>query len=187
MTTTTPFQPKASDGIAQWERLYGYFQGLPHGHVATYDEVLAATEIDLRINRMPIYKCIQQLEENDKKTLESVHSVGYKVAQPNEHELLARRHHRSARRQLAKSVRKARSANRSLLTATERQRIDDIEVTLSRHADAIRRLDGRVKAVEKAQKQVKEETEAKYGEVSDTVRRMREALARKGIEIDDPE
>lgn len=181
MTEIAPFTAKSPDGIAQWEKLYGYFSGLPYGHEATYDEILAATEIDLRVNRMPIYRCMKQLEDDDKKTLISVHGVGYRVANPNEHEALARRHHKSARRQVGKAVRKARSANRSVLSPVERAQIDAMEITLSRHADLIRRLDGRVEAVEKAQKQAKRDVEAKVGDVSDQVQRLREALERKGL------
>lgn len=176
-----PFTTKSPDGVAQWERLYRYFRDLPYGHEASYDEVLATTEIDLRENRMPIYRCMKELEDQDRKTLVSVHGIGYRVANPNEHEGLARRHHKSARRQVGKAVRKARSANRSMLTPVEQAQIDAVEITLSRHADLIRRLDGRVAAVERAQTQAKQEVEAKVGDVSDQVTRMREALERKGL------
>lgn len=181
MTTIEPFKVKSPDGIAQWEKMYAYFKDLPYGHEATYDAVLAVTGIDLRINRMPIYRCIKELEDADRKTLVSVHGVGYKVANPNEHESLARRHHKSARRQVGKAVRKARSANRSLLSPVERAQIDAVEITLSRHADLIRRLDGRVAAVEKAQRQAKRDVEAKVGDVTDQVQRLEESLRRRGL------
>lgn len=181
---TAPFQPKSETGTAQWEIIYGYLQGLPYGHVATYDDVLTATDIDLRVNRQPIYRAMKELEANDQKTLESVHKVGYKVAEPKEHETLARRHHKSARRQVDKAVRKARSANRALLNPTERAQIDAVEMTLSRHADAIRRLDGRVSKIETAQSEARQETEEKFGDLSEQVERMREALKRKGIDPD---
>lgn len=180
MTNTSPFTPKSEDGVAQWEKVYTFFHALPYGYVAEYDEIERVTGIDVRANRQPIYRCMKEMEDNDQKTLQSVHGVGYQVANPQDHEALARRHHKSARRQVTKARRKARSANRNLLTSTEAAHIDAIEITLSRHEDLIRRLDGRVTNIEKAQKEARVVTEKKIGDVSSIAQRTVEALIRKG-------
>lgn len=65
-----------------------------------------------------------EMENERKRSFARVRGVGYRMVQAVEHGDLARQQHRKAKRRLKAAHRKAHSADRSLLTQEERQRID---------------------------------------------------------------
>jgi alkylated DNA nucleotide flippase Atl1 len=151
------FPVKSPDGRAQWEMVYDVIKVLDQGVVITFDELNTLTGLDLKAERSPLYKAMQKLEEQDKRTIASVPGVGYRVVEAKEHELLGRRHHRSSIRQLKKAKSKFASADRSRLSPDDRERFDRLEMTVSRMEQVTRRLERRKREVQEVIQQQRDE------------------------------
>lgn len=176
---TDYFTPRGD--VAEWRLIYDAARQLDTGDTLTYEDLDALLGRDLKGDRNPIYRAMRELETADQRTLTCVTNVGYRVAAANEHEGLAKHHHKKSRRQIRKAVSKAASANRADLTQDERQRIDAMEMTLRRHADMIRRLDVRDQERAAEIRQLRREKNEDVAELSDKVDRLTDLLARHGI------
>lgn len=175
---STAFRPKADR--AEWRMVYDDLATLDAGDVITYerlDEILGRPFID---GRGPIYRATRELEKVNRRTMTAVANVGYRVVTATEHEDLARHHHRKSRRQIRKALGKAQSADRSKLTAEQAERIDSVELSLSRQAEMIRRLDTRVGKVEGVVKNVS----SKQDQSAEQIAKLTDALRRHGIEVE---
>jgi hypothetical protein len=121
------------------------------GDVVTYEQLRAALpDVDDAGVRGAFFRACREVELTMSRTFENVRTVGYRMVDAREHERLARAHHKRSRRQMGKALAKTRSADRSKLTPDERARLDSMELTLSRHAELIARLNSRVERNEKA-------------------------------------
>ena len=178
--TTDNFTPKGD--VAEWRMLYDRIRSLDIGGILTYEDMDEILGRDFKEDRGPIYRCAKELEDNDHRTLAAVRNVGYRIVEPREHAQLATHHHRKSRRQLGKAVGKAASADRSKLTADERQRIDGLEMSLRRHADMIRRLDERTAKQADELKALRREKDGDVASLSERVDRLASLLERHGIE-----
>lgn len=178
-----PFQPKGE--IPQWEMVYQLIHPLAVGETIDYDTLEQQLGFDVRSARAPIYKAIKELENNELRTMEVVVGVGYRVVEPWEHERLARRHHRKGRKQLGQALNKLRSANRSKMSPEEARRFDIMEVTVARHEDVLRRLDGKVARLDAAIQQSRDEYRASNDEIAQRFQKVEDALRRRGITLDD--
>lgn len=179
--TTQLFQPKSETGKSQGEMVYDLLRHLDFGDTLTYETVERETGLDLRSNRGPMYDAIKRLEDGDQRTAECVTSVGYRVVQPVEHGRLALKHHRRSRRQLRQASRKVASADRTKMTATEAQRLNDLQVVVSRHEQTLGRITRQMKQMDDAIKQSRQEQQEKHGELSDQVSRLEEALRKRNL------
>ena len=167
------FKPKGE--VAEWEMLYDFLTTKEKGTVIKYAQLSAVLGRDLLEARSPLYRAMQELEMKDSRSLINVPGVGYRITIAQEHEGLARKHHKKSRRQIAKSLMKIESADKSQLTREERQRFENIEISLKQQADMIKRLDKRVAVVEQKQK-THDGTAAKLD-------KLMAALERHGIKI----
>lgn len=174
------FTPKGT--VAEWRMVYEKTVAMNEGDVITYDELSELLERDFLADRNPIYRATQEMEESDHRTLSCVRGVGYRIAAANEHERLARGHHKRSRKQLRKAVSKAASADRSKLTPDERQRIESLEMNLRQHADMIRRLDQRTSQQADELKALRREKDGDVAQLSERVDRLADLLARHGIQ-----
>ncbi len=178
-TTRPPFQTKGDR--PEWQIVYDHLRTLNVGDTVTYATLDRLLGRDFTPDRSPIYRATKQLEADDRRTLANVPNVGYRVVTAVEHEDLARHHHKKSRRQMKRALRRIQSADRSQLDADQIRRFDAVELTLSRHADAIRRLDARVAKTEQA-------IQAAAGDQAATaaqVEKLTAALQRHGITVDD--
>ena len=117
----------------------------------------------------------QELESAHQRTLACVRNVGYRIVEANEHEGLARHHHKKSRRQLKKASRRLSSADRSALTTEEAERVDRLESTVARHSDLLRRLDRRTETLETAV-----DAKADAAATEDRLSRIEDLLRRDG-------
>jgi chaperonin cofactor prefoldin len=142
-----PFQVKGEQ--PEWRMVY---DALPRAFdsVITYDQLGKILGRDFRTNRGPIYRANAELLEMDQRALAPVRNVGYRVVQPAEHEDLAKRDHKSARRKLRKAVAEVSHVDKKDLPADVRARIEGLELAYRRHEQILRRLDDRTKRTEKA-------------------------------------
>lgn len=165
----------------QWETIYGRLATMQIGEVIKDDELAAlipdAPEGSIR---SAFYRAVKQVEDDHKRTFDRVRTVGYRMVEASEHEGLARRQHKKAKRRMATAVRKAHSADRSRLTPDQRRRLDAVEDHLARQAEMIRRLDERVEKNE----QRTARTEKDQLKLADRVDALAGLLARHGIRDD---
>lgn len=174
MTTTTraPFEPIGDK--PQWELVYDALTGMQIGDVMTYERLSELLGYDFRTNRSAWVKAANRWGSEHKRAFTPVRGVGYRVVTVNEHETLARAHHKKSKRSLARSKRVLVDADRSLMSEEERARFDQLEATVARHSDVIRRLDSRQRRTEKALTIATEQqtaTDARIGALEDALRR----------------
>lgn len=169
---------------AEWRLIYNHALTLNIGATITYDDFERILGRDLRDSRTPVYDAMRHLEKDAHRTLTAVTNTGYRIAEPSEHEGLAKHHHRKSKRQLRRAVSKASSADRSALSPEERKRIDNVEMALRQHSDMIQRLDTRTREQAKALKELRRATNEDVAEVSEKVDRLESLLQRHGINAD---
>lgn len=169
------FKPKGDR--AEWEPVYDELRAADVGEVVTYERLTDVLGRDFLADRGPIYRATTALEESNKRTVVNVPKVGYRIATAEEHEPLARGHHKRSRRQLRSAIRKIASADRTQLDPAARQRFDALELNMGRQADMLRRLSERVDRVEK----VTARYEVSTGEMSDRLEKLEEMLRKHGI------
>lgn len=162
----------------QWEIVYDRLAGMEIGEVISYEDlmkILGASSV--AGVRTPFYKAVREIEDQKKRTFDVVKGVGYRMVETPEHEGLARRHHKKARRSLTRSVRKMHSADREKLSPEMRRAFDKIEDHLRWKLDVMNR---RVSKVEDRQAVIEKDTAT----VSDKLDRMMDLLRRHGITDD---
>jgi hypothetical protein len=174
------FETKGSQ--AQWRTVYDALVRMDIGNTITDEELVAllpdAAEGSVR---SAFYRALQEMERERKRSFARVRGVGYRMVQPIEHADLARGQHRKAKRRLKSAHSKAHSADRSLLTQEERQRLDALEINLSRQRDMIARLNGRVEKLDASLKDARRDQKSDAAVLSDRVDRLAELLAKHGI------
>lgn len=172
-----PFQPVGEK--PRWELIYAELVTLDVGDTLTYERLYELLEVEDRSAvRTPFYKAAQVWGSEAKRALRPVPNVGYRVVEAAEHEQIAKGQHRSARRKLRKSRQVLANADRSRLDEDQKRRFDQLEATLGRHEDMIRRLDARTAKVEKAVAESKQ----KHNVTDERISALEDALRRNGID-----
>jgi hypothetical protein len=168
----SPFQPLHEQ--PRHQALYNHAKALPFGELISYAEIMELTDTE---QRWPVYRAQRLLEKNDSRTLVCERGVGYRVALPTEHRVLTEKCRRRSYRQLSKARSKARSADRSRLTADEARWFDETELRLSQVEALTRNLHRRVSIVE-SKTVVQEQAQTR---VESELREIREAMVRSGM------
>jgi hypothetical protein len=162
----------------QWEVIYERLSTMDIGDVIKDEELTGllpdAPETSVR---GAFWRAVKQVEDDRKRTFDRVRLVGYRMVAAKEHEGLARRQHKRAKRRMAAAQRKVHSADRSLLGSEDRRRLDAIEDHIGRQMEMIRRLDSRQSKTE----QRVARTEKDSAEIVDRIDRLTELLERHGI------
>jgi uncharacterized coiled-coil protein SlyX len=138
---TVPFETKGDR--PEWEIVYDRLRRMSIGDLITYEELDELLGRDFRKARAPYNKAHVVLLENDKRAMDNVVGVGYRVIEPSKQDSLARRQHRSARRRLRSASRFVRQADRTRMSPDDAARMDRIEAALAEQEDMIRRIDRR--------------------------------------------
>lgn len=166
----------------QWATIYGRLRQMSIGDIVSYEELSALLPDAAEGSwRGAFHRAVREMEEQHKRSFDNVRNTGYRMVAANEHERLARAHHKRAKRQLKTSVRKAHSADRSKLTREERARLDAIELNLSRQVELTRRLEGRVERVEAELKDTRRQQKTDTAALADKVDRLAALLDKHGI------
>lgn len=167
---------------AQWQIVYDRLAGMSIGDVVK-DEELASLLPDAPEGSVAsaYRRAVRQVEDDLKRTFTRVRTVGYRMVDANEHEGLARGHHKRAKRQLKSAKRKATSADRSRLSREERARLDAVELNLSRQIEMTSRLSARVEKVESDLKAARREQQTDAAYLVQRVDKLAELLTKHGI------
>jgi hypothetical protein len=154
-----PFQIK--NKIPEWQMIFEEIVSLKYGDVITDEELGNILGRKFTEARSPIYRAKRELELYHQKTLIRVINVGYKIASNiNEHIGLSSLHEKKAERQIKKSQLALSSANRQLCESKEeRQRLDALELHVSRLYEQHRRTRKDVTSIKKGVKIIEAKTD----------------------------
>ncbi len=170
----------------QWQVVFDRIATMEIGDTITHQDLQALLPGAPRGSRdSALNRAVRQIEDDRKRTLANVRGIGYRMVEASEHEGLARRRHKRAKRQLSSASRKLRSADRSRLTPDERKRFDALEDHLSRQQEMIRRLDARVERAETGLREVRRTQKQDSSAVVEQLDRITDLLRRHGI-TDEP-
>lgn len=126
---------------SQWKTIYRELSRLAVGTTVTLKELQ-----DLIPHAAPnsvrpaFYRAVKEVELRDQRTFVSVRGVGWRVAEAKEHEGLAKRQRKFARRRVDAGLRIAAAADRSALTLVERQSLDRLQQHMMTQQSMLRRL-----------------------------------------------
>jgi hypothetical protein len=180
------FAPKDGEK-SQAERVYDLLRGLQPGDVLEYKQVIEVEDLDLQGDRSPIYGAQKLLEKNDRRTVEAVPNVGYRVVEADEHARLASNHTRKAKRQYGKAKRRVTFVREDELTsdaaraelAELRARVGSLEQharwsskKLGQADEAIKGLKSRTKRVETASERLQRKVASMESEMRQLKRQL---------------
>ena len=171
----------------QWQIVFDHLSTMEIGDTVT-DRALRDLLPDAPAGSInsAFHRAVKQVEDDLSRTFSRIRCEGYRMVEAVEHERLARGQHKRARRRLSAASRKIRSADRSLLTAEDRQRFDAMERNIGQQAEMLRRLDARVEKTESELKDVRRTEKANNAEVIERLDQLTALLERHGI-VGDPE
>jgi hypothetical protein len=158
------FSAKREDGRAEWRVIFDYVENLEYGTQVTFDEfmTLLGTEDKTRVYQA-VGSAKRKLWAKAQRSLDVVRGVGYRVLQPEEHELQAGGYQRTARRRLNNAVAVMQATDISRMEPKARdwvlqvtagmvlmaRSIDDHQRRLAKHEDLIAELAKRITKLEK--------------------------------------
>lgn len=173
----------------QWAPLVALFTEGKIGQTFTYQQLNDAVNslfgpderalhIDLRENRSALYSAKVRLEENHKRTIVNVPTVGYRIAEAVEHHGLGLKHQKKAKRSVRRGKRVVQAADRSRLSALESQRMDELAAQLGRHETMLANHGNRITALESAQNTTAIEQRRQANELA----RLKAGLRARGLD-----
>ena len=167
----SPFTPIGE--VSRWKVLYAILQNTPMGGIAPYEELATALDLDPVTDRhtiqVAIRRAAQELEGIDKRAVEPVTNVGYRVVEVTERLRLARQHQRKAVRSLSRGKSKlVNIAPAELATLPEpaQKLIHNATVLMAEQLDFNRRTDIRQKNFEDALATVERKSTATQDQVA---------------------
>lgn len=148
----SPFQPA---GVrARWLEVYDVLKAAKVGDIITYEQLGEALELDPAADRhkiqMAVRRAAQEHEKADKRALDSVKNVGYRIVDAPEHVMLARRHQSKASKALVRGHSKAVNVDFGRVDAETRKALEMIAQGFALQMDFNRRFDVRQKRLEAA-------------------------------------
>lgn len=173
----SPFEPLGTR--SRWRIIYeDVLTTRDHGSVVTYAELGKALDLDPDDDRhtiqMAVRRAAREYEEEDKRALDAVPNVGYRVVQAAEHMALARRQQRRSHRALRAGKSKVDNVDLAALDPEARKAFEVVARAFAMQMDFNRRMDIRQKRLEDTTKAVTERQDRSDAEIA----RLRERLER---------
>jgi hypothetical protein len=176
----SPFTPRGDS--ARWRIIYNLLKPLDIGDVLTYEEMGKALDLDPRRERVTIQlamrRAAQELEEVEKRAVDVVTNEGYRVVEPKEHLMLARRHQKRANRQLSRGQSKVINVDFNLIDPETRKAFEVIAGAFAAQIDFNQRMDIRQANLEAAVRAVTQQTEQHLERTADEIEELRARLRR---------
>lgn len=128
----------------QWRVVYEHIRNLDAGTMVTMKQLqnLLPNAPEGSV-RTAFHRAMKEMETVDHRSFVTEWGIGYRVASANEHEKLARRQQKFARRRLDAGLRKIEATDRSQLTSDELRRLDSLEEHVRRTRSFIRQVERR--------------------------------------------
>lgn len=172
----SPFTPAGDQ--ARWRTLYDLLTKASVGQVVSYEEMGAALDLDPDGDRhaiqMALRRAANEYEKVDSRALDVVPNEGYRVVEPGEHLVLARRHQQKAGKSLDRGRSKVEHVDLSGVDLDMRRAFEVVAQAFALQADFNRRLDIRQKKLEQ-QVAVAQSAQA---HTSEEIAKLRERLER---------
>lgn len=139
---------------ARWRTVYEILQTAATDTIVSYEMLGGALGLDPDEDRhaiqMAMRRAAKEHEEVDKRAIDSVPNVGYRIVQPPEHIMLARRQQRRSTRALARGYSKAVNVDLDKLDPETHRVIEVIARGFAVQMDFNRRTDVRQSRLEEA-------------------------------------
>lgn len=170
----SPFRP--SGERARWRILYEMLCSLNVDDTITYEEMGEEIGLDPAEQRhqiqMALRRAAREYEEVDKRALDVIPNVGYRVVRAPEHLRLADRHQRKAGRSLQRGHSKVVNVDFNLVDAETRRAFEVVGRAFALQMDFNRRMAYRQGQTEKALQAMSEHTERTDAEIADLRARL---------------
>ena len=179
----TPFEPAGEQ--ARWRILYGLIQPMPTDATVTYEQMGEALELhpadDRHAIQMAVRRAARESEKVDKRALEAVPNVGYRIVQPEEHARLAARQQQRSSRALKAGHSKVVNVDLNGVDPEVRKAFEVMAHAFAMQMDFNRRMDVRQKRLEQAVDSVTNRQDRSAEDVAalrERLERMEERLAK---------
>lgn len=167
---------------SRWRSVYALLQQTETNGTVTYEQLGEALDLDPVKDRhaiqMAMRRAAKESEEVDKRSVDSVPNVGYRIVTPPENIGLARRQQRRSNRALARGYSKAVNVDLSKLDTETRRVVEVIARGFAVQMDFNRRVDVRQARLEEALQSVSrrvERTEEEHAELRARLERLEAA------------
>lgn len=161
---------------ARWQTIYDVLCEAKVGDVVTYERLAEALGLDAVGDRHRIQVAMRRAalehEQADKRAVDAVANVGYRVVEAPEHLVLAKRHQRRANRQLARGHSKAVNVDLSNLDPDVRHAFEVVAQAFSMQMEFNRRFDVRQKRVEQSIRDAEQRAERTEAEIAELKARL---------------
>lgn len=176
----SPFTP--SGERARWRILYDLLRECEIGDLLTYDDMATALDLepvkDRHTIQLAMRRAAAELETVDKRVVDAVQNVGYRVIEPAEQLGLARRHQRKSNRSLARGRSKAVNVDYNLIPADARRAFEVVAAAFAMQQEFNRRLDIRQRNLERAIESVTQQAGERQERTDAELAALRERLER---------
>lgn len=168
------FKPRGDRPL--WEVVYELLVATPVGGVVTYQQMAKAlrmnTETDRHRMQMVMRQAAQRHEKADKRAVDAVPNVGYRIVEAPEHLVLARRHQRRSSKSLQRGYSKSVNVDLSALDPQARHAFEIVAQAFSMQMDFNRRIDVRQKRLEQEVQQIRGKSERTENEIAELRARL---------------
>lgn len=167
----SPFQPQGEQ--ARWRIVYAILQDRSVGDTITYEELGALLDVDDRHTlQMAVRRAGQEYLEIDKRALDAVPNVGYRIVEAGEHLRLAKKDQRRSSRALRRGHSKVVNVDLTLLDEESRRAFEVVAQAFSLQMTFNKRMDVRQKRLEQAVASMAEQHERTASEVAELRARL---------------
>lgn len=161
---------------ARWRDIYDLLCAARVDDVVTYEQMAHALGLDAVADRhriqMAVRRAAQEHETVDKRAVDSVPNVGYRIVRAPEHVLLARRQQTRSSRALARGHSKAVNVDLSGVDAATRHALDTVARAFALQMDFNRRFDVRQRRLEEVLTTVQQSAQRSEEEIAELRSRL---------------
>lgn len=172
--SAAPFEPLGDQ--ARWRTVYDVLTGREVGDVVTYADLGAELELDADEDRhaiqMAVRRAAQEYLNTHRHALDAVPNEGYRIVEPGEHLVLAKRHQKRASRALAAGHSKAVHVDLTGMDFETRKAFQVVAQAFAIQIDMTRRLDVGQQKLRAAVDSVVQRTERSESEIAELRARL---------------
>jgi hypothetical protein len=139
-----PFQPVGP--IARWRVIYDLLQPLKFGEILTYETMGEALKLnpelpeDRHVIQMSARRALRELLNTDHRGSKAVTNVGYRIAKPEEHLVLAKDRNKRAGRQISTGHAVSTKVDRNGMDPATQQALEVLAKGFARQGEINRRV-----------------------------------------------
>jgi len=180
MTDRKPFEPIGEQ--ARWKTVYDLLCAAPVNGIVTYDQLGVALELhpddERNAIQVAVRKAAWEHEQIDKRAVDVVPNVGYRIVEVAERPMLARRQQKRSNRALVRGHSKAASVDFNGVEPEVRHALEVIAQGFALQMDFNRRFDVRQARLEQAIRDITDTQDQDRKRTDEDVAELRDRLAR---------